>query len=126
MSPVVICLCYEALSEWHLGEIVSCQAAITEAIALAKKLNDMVGLAAALLFSAYIAHYNLNAIEVEHFASELIELSTRHNFSYWLATGTIFCGWARSLSGRAAQGISWIGEGIEDFRATGATLAVPY
>jgi len=86
----------------------------------------MVGLAAALHFSAYIAHYNLNAIEVEHFASDLIELSTRHNFSYWLATGTIFCGWARSRSGDAAQGISWIEEGIEDFRATGVTLAVPY
>jgi hypothetical protein len=67
----------------------------------------MVGLAAALHFSAYIAHYNLNAIEVEHFGSELIDLSTRHNFSYWLATGTIFCGWARSLSGNVAQGISW-------------------
>jgi len=125
-APAVVCLCYEALSEWHLGEIVSCQAAITEAISLAKKLNDMVGLAAALHFSAYIAHYNLNTIEVEHFASDLIELSTRHNFSYWLATGTIFCGWARSLSGDAAQGISWIEEGIEDFRATGVTLAVPY
>ena len=86
----------------------------------------MVGLATALHFSAYNAHYNLNAIEVERFGSDLIELSTRHNFSYWLATGTIFCGWARSLSGDAAQGISWIEEGIEDFRATGGTLAVPY
>ena len=97
------------------GEIISCQAAITEAISLAKKLNDMVGLAAALHFSAYIAHYNRNTTEVEHFGSDLIELSTRHNFSYWLATGTIFCGWARSLSGDTAQGISWIEEGIEDF-----------
>jgi serine/threonine protein kinase len=125
-APAVVCLGYEALSEWHLGETVSCQAAITEAVSLAKKLNDMVGLAAALHFSAYIAHYNLNAVEVEHLASELIELSTRHNFSYWLATGTIFCGWARSLSGDTAQGISWIEEGIEDFRATGVALAVPY
>jgi predicted ATPase len=86
----------------------------------------MVGLATALHFSAYNAHYDLNAIEVERFGSDLIELSTRHNFSYWLATGTIFCSWARSLSVDAAQGISWIEEGIEDFRATGGTLAVPY
>jgi predicted ATPase len=125
-SPAVVCLCYEALSEWHFGEIVSCQAAITEAISLAKELNDMVGLAAALRFSAHIAHYNRNTTEVERFASELIELSTRHNFSYWLATGTIFRGWARSVSGDTAQGISWIEEGIEYFRATGVTLSVPY
>ena len=52
-APAVVCLCYQALSEWHFGEIVSCQAAITEAISLAKKLNDMVGLAAALRFQHY-------------------------------------------------------------------------
>jgi len=86
----------------------------------------MVGLAAALHFSASIAHYNRNTAEVERFASDLIELSTRRNFSYWLATGTIFRGWARSVSGDTAQGISWIEHGIEDFRATGVTLAVPY
>jgi predicted ATPase len=98
----------------------------TEAISLAKELNDMVGLAGALRFSAHIAHYNRNTAEVERFASDLIELSTRHNFSYWLATGTIFRGWARSVSGDTAQGISWIEEGIEYFRATGVTLSVPY
>jgi predicted ATPase len=125
-APAVVCLCYEALSEWHFGEIDSCQTTITEANSLAKKLNDMVGLAAALYFSAYVAHYNRNTTEVEHFASDLIELSTRHNFSYWLATGTIFRGWARSVCGDTAQGISWIEEGIEDFRATGATLTVPF
>jgi len=33
---------------------------------------------------------------------------------------------ARSASGDTPQGISWIEEGIEDFRATGVTRAVPY
>jgi len=125
-APAVVCLCYAALSDWHFGEIVSCQAAITEAVSLAKELNDMVGLAAALRFSACIAHYSRNTTEVERFASDLIELSTLHNFSYWMATGTIFRGWARSVSGDTAQGISWIEEGIEDFRGTGVTLSVSY
>ncbi|MBV8814048.1 MAG: hypothetical protein JO271_06130 [Verrucomicrobia bacterium] len=119
-------MCYQAISEWHFGEIISCQSAITEAISLAKELNDMVGLAAALHFAACVAHYSRSASEVERFASDLIELSTRRNFSYWLATGTIFRGWARSVSGDTAQGIPWIEDGIEDFRATGVTLAVPY
>ena len=47
-TPVVGCLCYEALSEWHLGEIASCQATMAEAISLAKELNDMNALALAL------------------------------------------------------------------------------
>jgi hypothetical protein len=59
-------------------------------------------------------------------ASELIELSTRHNFVYWLALGAINRGWARSVSGDTAQGIAWIEQGIRDYRATGAVLALPY
>ena len=122
----VVCMCYEALSEWHFGEIVSCQAAITEAISLARELNDMNALALALHLAAYLAHYARNPTEGERLASELIALSTRHNFFYWLAIGTIFCGWARSASGDTTEGISWINGGIKDYRATGATLELPY
>src|ERR1700739_4479105 len=39
-TPVVGCLCYAAMSEWHLGEIASCRAAIAEAISLSKELKD--------------------------------------------------------------------------------------
>ena len=47
-TPAVVCLCYKAMSEWHLGEIASCQANLDEAISLAKELNDMNALALAL------------------------------------------------------------------------------
>jgi hypothetical protein len=60
----------------------------------------------------------------DHFASDLIELSTRYNFSYWLAQGTVWRGWARSASGDTAEGIPWIEQGIRDFRATGTVLAL--
>ena len=63
---------------------------------------------------------------MERLASDLIELSTRHNFAYWLALGAILRGWARSASGDTAEGIPWIEEGIRDYRATGAMLGLPY
>ena len=47
-APAVACLCYQALSEWHFGEIASSQATMAEAISLAKKLNDMHALVLAL------------------------------------------------------------------------------
>ena len=53
-TPAVLCLCYEALSEWHLGEIASCQATMAEAISLAKELNDTHALAVALYFAAIL------------------------------------------------------------------------
>jgi hypothetical protein len=42
-APVVVCLCYEALSKWHFGEIASSRPTMAEAISLAKELNDMYG-----------------------------------------------------------------------------------
>jgi serine/threonine protein kinase/tetratricopeptide (TPR) repeat protein len=123
-TPVVNCLFYGAMCEWHLGEIASCHAMMEEAISLAKELNDMNSLALALEFSAIIARYN--PAEVERLASELIELSTRHNFSYWLTVGTMLRGWARSASGDTVEGIPWIEHGIRDFRASGTVFGLPF
>ena len=119
-APVVTCLCYEAASEWHLGEFSGSQAAIAEAISLAKELNDMPALANALNWAVILGYFERNPVEVERLTSDLIELSTRHHFAYWLAIGTIYRGWARSTSGDVAAGIASIEDGIEQFRTTGS------
>ncbi len=121
----VACLCDKAQSEWHLGEIACSHATMVEAIALAKELN-VHGIVEALYFAACLSHYGRNSGEVERLASDLIELSTRQNFAPWLARGIILRGWARSASGDTVQGISWIEDGIEVWRATGAMLCMPF
>ena len=40
--------------------------------------------------------------------------------------GTVLRGWARSASGTQLEGISWIEQGIRDFRAAGTVLYLPY
>ena len=125
-TPVVGCLCHGALSEWHLGDIGSCKANMNEAISLARKLNDMHALALALNWAAKLGNCERNPAEVDRLASELIELSTRYNFVYWLAIGAIWRGWARSASGDTAEGIPWIEQRIRDYRATGLMLRMPY
>ena len=125
-TPVVGCLCHGALSEWYLGEISCCKANMDEAISLARELNDVNALALALTWAAaMLACAERNPPEVERLASDLIELSTRHNFVYWLAVGTIWRGWARSASGDTAEGIPWIEQGIRDYRATGVVPGLP-
>jgi serine/threonine protein kinase len=118
-TPIVGCLCYRAMSEWHLGEIAVCRANIAEAISLAKELKDMHALAVALAWAAVLAYYERHPAEVDCLASEIIELSTRYNIFYFLTVGAIYRGWARSASGDTAAGIPWIEQGIRDFRATG-------
>jgi serine/threonine protein kinase/predicted ATPase len=125
-TPGVACLCYLTLSEWQLGEIASCQANMDEAMSIAKELKDMNALAMALAWAAVLGQCGRNPAEVDRLASDLIELSTRHNFGYWLAFGAILRGWARSASGDTAEGIQWIEHGIRDSRATGPLLTLPY
>jgi predicted ATPase len=127
ISPAVHCLVFEALSNWHFGETARCHATMAEAISLAKELNDMHALAFSLLFWAVIlGHLEGNPAEMARLASDLIELSTRQDFAFWLPAGEIFRGWARSASANTAEGISLIEDGIRDYRATGAMLRMPY
>ena len=112
-APSVACLYVRAMSEWHLGEIASCQVNMAEAISLAKELNDLHGLAASLYFACLLSHFERSPAEVHRLASELIELCTRQTFALWLAGGEVFRGWARSASGDTGEGISWILDGID-------------
>jgi serine/threonine protein kinase len=125
-APAVVCLCYQSLSEWHFGEIASCRAGMTEAISLAKELKDTNALGLVLYFAAFLGTLDRKPAEVERWSADLIELSTRHNFAFFLAAGEVLRGWARSVTGDTAEGLAWIEVGIDDWRATGAILAVPY
>ena len=49
------CLFFEALLDWHFGEISSCQPTMAEAISLAKELNNMQALAHALWHAGWLA-----------------------------------------------------------------------
>jgi predicted ATPase len=99
---------------------------MAEAISLAKELNDMAALGLALYWAGLLAHFEGNIAKVERLASDLIELTTRQGFASWLPGGVVLRGWARSASGKLAEGISWIEDGIRDYQATGATLRLPY
>jgi GTPase SAR1 family protein len=119
-------LCYQALLDWHVGEIASARATMAEAISLAKELNDAHGLAVTLSFAAGLAYGEANPVGVERYSSDLIELSARYRFAYWMAIGSIYRGWARSASGNSAEGIPSIEQGLRDLRATGTVLSVPF
>ena len=123
--PVVACLNYEALSKWHLEGDTSHQTIMAEATSLAKELNDTHALAMAECEAAILACFEHNPAEVERRAADLIELSARHNFAYWLAAGVILRGWARSASGDAG-GILWIEEGLKSYLATGSRISLPF
>ena len=98
---------------------------MAEAISLAKRLHDTQASVYLLYWSAFLAYFEGNLAETERLASDLIEMSTRQNIATWQPHVRILRGWVRSASGDLALGISWIEEGIEDYRAA-AILALPF
>jgi Protein kinase domain/NACHT domain len=124
-SPAVACLCYGAMSEWHFAEVTSSKAIMADGVSLAKTLNDTHSLAFALSCTAFLALFERSPIELERSILELMELSARANFAFWLAEAKVLRGWACSVSGDPVNGISLIEEGMEDYRATGSTIGRP-
>jgi adenylate cyclase len=120
------CLSFEALLQWHFDEISSCQATMVESISVAKELNNMQALTHALWHAGWLAQFQRNAAEVERMALDLFDLSTRQNFAPFLRRATVLRGWARAASGETVEGISWIEDGIRNYRATGSVLDMPF
>ena len=126
IAPAVVCLLYKGVSEWHFGHLQKCTEDLAKASSLAKDLNDMQGSVFVLYIMAHIAHFAENAAEVERLASDMMELSTRKNVGTWLPHGRVLLGWARSASGRIAEGLSSIEDGIAEYRSAGAIVALPF
>ena len=126
MVPGVVCLCYKALTEWHLEEAASYKVTIAEAVSVAKQLHDMHGLVLVAYWSTYLACLEGDFAEVGRLASDLMETSTRLTFATWLPHARVLRGWARSASGSIAEGLSSIEDGIAEYRAAGAILALPF
>ena len=120
------CLFFEAILDWHFGEIASCQPTMAKAISVAKELNNMQALTHALWHAGWLAHFERDPAEVERLASDLFELSTRQKFAPFLRRAAVLRGWARSASGETAEGVLWIEDGIGDYRATGSILDMPF
>ena len=126
MAPAVVCLCYKALTEWHLGEAASHQVTMAEAVGVANQLHDMHGLVLVLYWSTYLACLEGDFAKVGGLASDLMETSTRLTFATWLPHARVLRGWAQSVSGSIAEGLSSIEDGIFEYRAAGAILALPF
>jgi adenylate cyclase len=99
---------------------------MTEAISLAKQLNDMHGLAQALFFAACLAHFMRHPGLIERLTADFTELSTRQSFVFFLPGGEVLRGWASSASGDVAEAVARINHGIKNWVASGATLWLPY
>ena len=123
-EPIIGCLCHKAVCAWHLGQMSSSRSTMKEALLVANRLENTHGIAVALHFAATLCYMEQNPTAAARLSSELVELSTRQHFPHFRAFGTALLGWTRSVAGLFTQGISWMDDGIEELRTSGALLPI--
>jgi predicted ATPase len=125
-TPIVTCLCIDAMVLWQFGNPDQAQLRIREAIDLATELSDMNALAVGFFIESYINQFRRNSHDTLMSSSRLIRLSTEQGFAFWLAAGNVLRGWALAIGGSTKEGIESLRQGLTDWRNTGAELSVPY
>jgi predicted ATPase/class 3 adenylate cyclase len=121
-DPGVHSLSYATLALWLLGYPDQARKRSLEAFGLAQELSHPYSLAFALIHLLHVHRFSRKVKATQQRAKELFALSTEHGFPITLAVGAAFLGWALAQQGEGEEGIMQILQGIDNWRATGATL----
>jgi predicted ATPase len=125
-DPGVATLAFGAVALWLLGRADEALAASERSLELARRLDQPSSLALAMHFAAMLHQVRGDAAATAHWAEKTIGLASEEGFSFWLAGGLVFRGWARAVgagSDNEAESDAGIGEirrGLDAWLATGS------
>jgi predicted ATPase len=125
-DPQVACLRYAALTLWMLGYPEQALRRIQATCALAQEARHPPSQVAALVIAARLSHHRREAPMTYAHAEAAIALAQAQGFAQRQAAGAILRGWARAAQGQVAEGIVELCQGLNAFRATGASDDLPY
>src|SRR5262249_53908337 len=125
-DPGVACRFHVAVTLWLLGYPEQALARVHDGLALAHALAHPFSLAYAQCWSAYVYQCRRDVLAVHEHAEAAVALATAQGFTQFAAAGTGARGWALAMQGQGAAGMAQVRQGIAAWRATGASLYVPY
>jgi DNA-binding winged helix-turn-helix (wHTH) protein/tetratricopeptide (TPR) repeat protein len=126
-DPGVATRAFGAVALWLLGRPQEAMDASERSLELARRLDQPSSLAVALHFAAMLHQCRGDAAATAHWAQAEIDLAAEEGFSFWLAGGQVFRGWARVAAscgtagaGDAEAGLADIRRGLDAWLATGS------
>jgi predicted ATPase len=93
---------------------------------LAQELSHPYSLAWTRCWAAVVSQFRRDVPATHEQAEAAVVLSTAQGFTQWAALGTSMRGWALAMQGQGEEGMTRVRQGTTTWRATGATLNVPY
>src|SRR5262249_40585182 len=125
VPPGVTCGIHAAWALWMLGYADRAAARSQEALALARSLDDPFSLSYACHLAAALHHWRREHDVVRALEDEALAHDTEHGFGLLLASGVMHRGWLLAEGGDIAHGLARTQEGLAQYRAIGAAIAVP-
>jgi predicted ATPase len=122
----VLGLSWLALTLWCLGFSQRARQRSEEAKLLAGKISHPFTQVFAHTFDAVLHQLRRDAADVRIAAEKGLRLSTEHQFTLFAACNRMLLAWALKEEGLMKDGIEQTLQGLQEFRATGATLTLPY
>jgi DNA-binding winged helix-turn-helix (wHTH) protein/tetratricopeptide (TPR) repeat protein len=125
-DPGVATQAFGGVALWLMGRPREALAAAQRALELARRLDQPSSLAVAMHFNGMLHQCRGDAAETARWAQATLELAAEEGFSFWLAGGTVFNGWAKVAAaprGAAADveaGLADIRRGLDMWLATGS------
>jgi predicted ATPase len=125
-DPGVTCLVFLGHAMWPLGYPERARQSFRDAVSLAREINHPFSLAFALSTEMAVNARLQDTQALLDGAGPLIALSTEHNFPLWMAWATSLRGWALTRTGKRAEGIALLDQGLAIIRMIGAEIEVPH
>jgi predicted ATPase len=122
----VAALVNDAWALWTLGYPDQALRRSHQARRLAEELAHPHTLAYTFCHLAMLHQYRQDREETYRHAEAAMRVSREQGFPFWLGAGLIFQGWARTTRHQLAEQIPSMHEGMSMYRATDATMWVPY
>jgi predicted ATPase len=101
-------------------------ARLNEGLMMASQLSHPFTLAFVRCWAAMGSQMRRDVAVVLEHAEAALALGTEHGFPVWAAFGAALRGWALAMRDKSEEGMAQLSQGIAAWRATGATVFVPY
>ncbi len=125
-DPGVVALMYDALTLWILGYPDQALRRSHEACTRAEDLAHPHTLAHTFAHLAIFHQYRQEREEAHRHAETATRVSREQGFPFWLGVALILQSWARATRPQPAEQIASMHEGMAIYRATDATVWLPY
>lgn len=110
--PGIAVHCYSAAASGFLGQVAEGKAAVGEALAVARSVEDPFVQAGVHLHAAYLHHLWSDVDAVDAHAVKTLALTEEHGFPFWRGLATGLSGWVLLQRGEARRAAHEIREGI--------------